>query len=296
VYNQIILDLNFAEQNLPTTQGSSYFNVTRAHRNTAIALKSRVYLTMGRYADVITEANKIVPTTAPYTAASGVANGLNSSISAVFAAPQETTESILSFPFTAQDPPGTQNQLAYYFLPAPLGNGEYSLNTGTGSIYANAGWTSGDLRRTNFVLPVTTGTGTNVRTDYFLSKYPNGTPYTDKAPVIRYSEVMLSLAEALVRTNGAADTRALALLNAVRTRSSGTAYTGFNSASDFIDAILLERRIEFLGEGIRNIDIMRLNTTIPGKGSISEVTNSNPLYVWPIPSSELSTNTLMTRN
>jgi hypothetical protein len=301
VYDQIILDLNAAETALPTSytagQGSvsaSTLNVTRAHRNTAIALKTRVYLTMGRYSDVVLEANKLVPTAAPYVAPSGgVANALNSSIVSVFAAPQETAESILSFPFTAQDTPGTQNQLAYYYLPTSLGgNGEYGLNTNTGAttggILANAGFGASDVRRTSFVAAV--------GSERFLTKYPTGTPYTDKAPVIRYSEVMLSLAEALVRTNGAADTRALALLNAVRTRSSGTAYTGFTSASDFIDAILLERRIEFLGEGIRNIDIMRLNATIPGKGSISEVTNSNPLYVWPIPSSELSTNTLMTRN
>jgi hypothetical protein len=297
VYDQILLDLNAAETALPTSytagQGSvsaATLNVTRAHRNTAIALKTRVYLTMGRYSDVVREANKLVPTAAPYVAPSGgVANALNASIVNVFAAPQETTESILSFPFTAQDTPGTQNQLAYYYLPTSLGgNGEYGLNTGTGGILANAGFGASDVRRTSFV--------TAVGNERFLTKYPTGTPYTDKAPVIRYSEVMLSLAEALVRTNGATDTRALALLNAVRTRSSGTAYTAFTSASDFIDAILLERRIEFLGEGIRNIDIMRLNATIPGKGSISAVDPTNPLYVWPIPSSELSTNTLMTRN
>jgi hypothetical protein len=294
VYDQILLDLNAAEKDLPTNQGSSTLNVTRAHRNTAIALKTRVYLTMGRYSDVVTEANKLVPTAAPYVAANGgVANALNSSITAVFAAPQETAESILSFPFTAQDPPGTQNQLAYYYLPSQLGGGgEYGLNTSTsattGGILANPGFGTNDVRRTSFVAAV--------GTERFLTKYPTGTPFTDKAPVIRYSEVMLNLAEALVRTNGAADTRALALLNAVRTRSNGTAYTGFTSATDFINAILLERRIEFLGEGIRNIDIMRLNATIPGKGSVGEVTSTSPNYVWPIPSTELSTNNLMTRN
>jgi hypothetical protein len=306
VYEQILLDLNAAETDLPAsytaTQGSvaaSTLNVTRAHRNTAIALKTRVYLTMGLYTDVTREANKLVPTTAPYIAANGgVSNALNSSITNVFAAPQETSESILSFPFTAQDAPGTQNQLAYYYLPVALGgNGEYGLNAGAGSLLANTtGFASNDIRRSSFVYPVTTTTGGTTRTEYFLTKYPTGTPYTDKAPIIRYSEVMLSLAESLVRTNGAADTRALALLNAVRTRSNGTAYTGFTSTSNFVDAILLERRIEFLGEGIRNIDIMRLNATIPGKGSISAVEPTNPLYVWPIPSSELATNTLMTRN
>lgn len=293
VYDQILLDLNFAEQNLPLTQGSSSQNVIRAHRNTAIALKTRVYLTMGRYTDVITEANKLVPTAAPYVAATGVANGLNSSITAVFAPPQETTESILSFPFTAQDPPGTQNQLGYYYLPASLtgigANGDYYLNAAAGGLLANTGFATTDVRRSSFVIQAG---GLN-----YLYKYTTGTPFTDKAPVIRYSEVMLSLAEALVRTNNAVDTRALALLNAVRTRSNGTAYTAAAlTPATMIDAILLERRIEFLGEGIRNIDIMRLNATIPAKSTISEVPNTSPAYVWPIPSTELATNNLMTRN
>lgn len=295
VYAQIIADLNFAEQNLiPAYTGTTAatLNVTRAHRNTAIALKTRVYLTMGRYSDVITEANKIVPAAAPYVASMGVANALNSSITNVFAVPQETTESILSFPFSAQDTPGTQNQLAYYYLPGPTGNGEYSLNTLAGSILANPGFATTDVRRGSNFLVVS-------NTESFLRKYPTGTPFTDKAPVIRYAEVMLSLAEARVRASNTVDAQSLALLNAVRTRSNPAgAYTAasFASASAFTDAVLLERRIEFLGEGIRNTDIMRLNATIPEKGPVKEVPPSSTLYVWPIPSSELLTNNLIVRN
>jgi len=269
---------------------TSTLNVTRAHRNTAIALKTRVYLSMGRYDDVIREANKLVPTTAPYVAPNGVPNALVSSVAAVFAAPQETTESILSFPFTAQDTPGTQNQLAYYYLPSSLGgNGEYGLNTGAGSIVANSGWDAADARRTNFVV--------KVGTESFLKKYPTGTPYTDKAPVIRYAEVLLNLAEARVRSTNSVDAQGLALLNAVRTRSLPTgAYPTFTSVSAMTDAILLERRIEFLGEGLRDNDLMRLDATIPGKGSVGAVDPTNTLYVWPIPATELATNQLMTRN
>ncbi|TPG67467.1 RagB/SusD family nutrient uptake outer membrane protein [Hymenobacter nivis] len=291
VYAQILSDLNFAETNLPLTYGSATLNVTRAHRNTAIALKTRVYLSMGRYADVITEANKLVPTAAPFAASSGVANALNASVTAVFAAPQETAESILSFPFTAQDPPGTQNQLAFYYLPASLGGGgEYGLNTGAGSIYANTNWAATDARRVNFVA--------KSGTEYFLTKYPNGTPFIDKAPVIRYAEVLLNLAEARVRSTNTVDAQALVLLNAVRSRSSATPYTaaGLGTVAATTDALLLERRIEFLGEGLRNMDLMRLGATIPGKGSIGAVEPTNVLYVWPIPSTELATNALMTRN
>ncbi|MCI1189067.1 RagB/SusD family nutrient uptake outer membrane protein [Hymenobacter sp. DH14] len=295
VYTQILADLTFAEQNLPATYpagANPSLNVTRAHRNTAIALKTRVYLSMGRYADVITEANKLVPAAAPFVAPTGVPHALSASIATVFAPTQETAESILSFPFTAQDAPGTQNQLAYYYLPTSLGgNGEYGLNTAAGGILADPGFAATDARRTALI--ATSGT------ESFLKKYPTGTPYTDKAPVIRYAEVLLNLAEARVRTTNSVDPQALALLNAVRGRSNPTGvYTAasFASASALTDAILLERRIEFLGEGIRNFDIMRLNATIPGKGSVPAIPNTSTNYVWPIPSSELAVNTLMTRN
>lgn len=303
VYKQIIADLNFAETSLPLTYGNSFDNVTRAHRNTAIALKTRVYLTMGQYDNVIREAEKIIPATAtaaPFTATSGVANALNASIATVFATPQETTESILSFPFTAQNTPGGQNSLASFYLPSQLlttapiynGNGaEYVLNTTTGSIYANTGWAATDTRRTSFVAQV----GTN----YFLTKYLTGPVFIDKAPVIRYSEVLLNLAEARVRSTNTINTQALALLNAVRGRSNAAGvYTaaGLGSVGAMIDALLLERRIEFLGEGLRNTDLLRLGATIPAKGSAPAIPSTDVRYIWPIPSSELSTNTLMTRN
>ena len=294
VYTKILADLDFAEQNLPLTNGTAPLNVTRAHRNTAIALKTRVYLSMAKYDDVIREANKLVPAAGPFVAPSGVPNALNASVAAVFTGAQETTESILSFPFTSQDQPGTQNQLAFYYLPqGGGGNGEYSLNSGPGSILSNPAWAATDARRTNFVL--VSGT------ESYLKKYPTGSPnpYTDKAPVIRYPEVMLSLAEARARTTNTVDPQALLLLNAVRGRSNPAGvYTaaGFASATALIDAILLERRIEFLGEGIRNIDIMRLLAPIPGKGSVSAVNPGDMNYVWPIPFTELATNKLMTRN
>lgn len=292
VYAQILADLDFATKNLPLTYGSATLNTTRAHRNTAIALQTRVYLTMGQYDNVITAANRLVPASAPFAASTGVANALNASIVDVFTSPQETPESILSFPFTAQNTPGTQNQLGFYYLPTsnpggPTGGGEFYLNA-AGIIANTTALSATDVRRTSFVIK----SGGNS----YLAKYFGGTPYIDKAPVLRYPEVMLSLSEALFRTNGPTDARALALLNAVRTRSKGTAYSSFASTDAAVNAVLLERRIEFLGEGIRNIDIMRLNATIPGKGSVSAVPPSSANYVWPIPASELQTNTLITRN
>jgi hypothetical protein len=147
VYAQIIADLDFAETNLPLTYTTAALNTTRAHRNTAIALKTRVFLNMQDYTRVITEANKIVAqNTAPFSATSGVAHALQANIVNVFRTPYTTTESVLSMPMTstAGDNPGTQNQLGFYWSKS-TGNGEFSLNPS--GIIANAGWTAADARR-----------------------------------------------------------------------------------------------------------------------------------------------------
>lgn len=289
VYAQIIKDLNDAETGLPLTYSSAYNNTTRAHRNTAIAFKTRVYLSMQQYANVITEANKIVSATAPFTATTGVAHALQSDITNVFKS-YTTTESILSMPMTTTtgDYPGTQNQLAYYFSKS-VGNGEYSLNPS--GIYADPAWTANDKRR-SFVSVISSKPWLN-------NKYATGSPYTDYVPVIRYSEVLLNLAEARARATGTVDAQALALLNAVRGRSDASAvYTAasFATSTDLINAILKERRIEFLGEGLRNNDLMRLLQTIPAKGTAQAKTPSDVGYIWPISADELALNTLMTDN
>ncbi|MEP6747960.1 MAG: RagB/SusD family nutrient uptake outer membrane protein [Bacteroidota bacterium] len=301
VYAQILKDLNDAETGLPLTytgSTASYNNVTRAHRNTAIAFKTRVYLSMQQYANVITEANKIVSASAPFTATAGVANALQANIANVFSA-YTTSESIFSMPMTntTGDYPGTQNQLGYYFSPTAanggVGNGEYAMNDQ--GIIADPGWTATDKRRTTFVS--TSGTGSTLR--YWCTKYKTGGNYTDYVPVIRYSEVLLNLAEAKVRSTNTIDAQAVALLNAVRNRSdAATTFTAgsFATSTDLANAILKERRIEFFGEGLRNNDLMRLLQTIPAKGTAQSKAPSDVGYIWPISSNELSLNKLAVDN
>lgn len=290
VYTQILSDLNFAEANLPLNYSTALLNTTHAHRNSAIAYKTRVYLTMQNYASVITEANKIVSATAPFTATTGVNHSLNPNIVNVFRSPYTSTESILSMPMstTAGDNPGTQNQLGYYYSRTPTGNGngEFSLNPS--GIIADAGWTVADARR-SFNATVS-------GKPYLNTKYNAPSPFTDYTPIMRYSEVLLNLAEALARTNAGVDARALALLNAVRQRSDPAVILAPATQAALIAAILNERRIEFLGEGLRNIDLMRLLQTIPAKGSIPAKASTEAGYIWPISSDEMALNHLMTDN
>jgi len=296
IYKQIISDLDSAEAGLPLTYTSATLNITRAHRNTAIALKTRVYLSMQNYAKVITEANKIVTATAPFTATTGVAHALQSDITKVFVSPNTTTESILSMPFvTGSDVPGTQNSVGSYYLPSSgytnAGAGEYSLNAS--GVVADPGWTATDKRR-SFIFTTTDG-------KQWLIKYPLGTKtsYVDWTPVIRYSEVLLSLAEARARSTNTVDAQAVALLNAVRNRSdAATTYTtaSFANPTALFNAILQERNIEFLGEGLRSPDLMRLGLTIPGKSVVNAVAPTDNSYIWPISSNELLYNHLMSPN
>jgi len=294
VYAQILSDLNFAEANLPLSNAAaaaSAANITRAHRNTAISLKTRVYLSMQKYDKVIEEANKIVPASAPFTAKSGVANALVSDYTTIFKAPYITAEAILSMPFTSSsnDAPGTQNDLRSYFYAAANGVGSiFSLNPS--GIIANTGWTATDARRSFIVTSVATQ---NIGKIY-MTKYPTATP-VDNVIVMRWAEVLLNLAEAKVRTTNTVDAQAVALLNAVRNRSDATTtftVASFATPADLINAILTERRIEFLGEGLRNNDLMRLLQTIPAKGVVAAKNPADDGYIWPASSDEKSLNKL----
>lgn len=286
VYTQILSDLDFAEANLPLTYANAYDNTTRAHRNTAIALKTRVYLSMRQYDKVILEANKIVSATAPFKATTGVAHQLSPTISAVFAAPYTTSESVFSFAFTTLDAPTTAG---IYYNPSPNGSGHNPLNPA--GIIGNTGWKTTDARR---AFNQVSGSST------WLRKWPkNPSSESDYATCIRYAEILLNLAEATVRQNNTVDARAVELLNAIRQRSDPTTVftiAGFATMQDLLDQIATERRIELLGEGFRSFDRLRLGQTLLGKSSVPTINSSDIQYIWPIPLTELLINSDCTQN
>ncbi|HCF03273.1 MAG TPA: RagB/SusD family nutrient uptake outer membrane protein [Flavobacterium sp.] len=287
IYKQVIDDLNAAETNLPLSNSTALNNTTRAHRNTAIALKTRVYLSMGKYAEVITEANKIVSSSAPFTSSTGVTHALAPSISSVFGK-STTSENVFSFPYSSNDTPGTQNSLVFYYNASSVGGGEYSLAP-TG-IISNSGWKSTDARRNFNVL--TSGKS-------YVHKWTAPQTDPDFVPVIRYAEVLLNLSEAIARNTNSVDSRAVALLNSVRGRSDATtvfSVSSFATVQNLIDQILTERRIELLAEGFSSPDIMRLGQNFPVKGSAPAVAKTDTQYLWPIPLNELLYNKLCVQN
>ncbi len=284
VYTQILKDLNEAEPDVRLAHANALLNTTRAHKNSVIALKTRVYLNMGNFAKVIEEAKKIVPDNAPYIASTGVANSLNSSIIEIFSTNYTTNESMFSMPMTELNSVTGQSSLGFEYNV----NTEYSLNAG--GVIGDTEWKTTDARRSGFVRISNANS--------FLRKYAKTSPFLDYVPVVRYAEVLLNYAEAAAKTGDL--TKATALLTAVRKRSDASYVfpaTAISTGTALVNTILKERRIELIGEGFRSNDILRNLLPIPAKGSGSlsspAVLPSAPEYIFPIPNAEISANKLL---
>lgn len=280
VYEQVLKDLNEAETEVPATYSTPLLRSTKAHKNTIAALKTRVLLAKGDYAGVITEANKIVSATAPFKSPTGVAHELQADISSVFKTPYTSVESIFSFPMAETNAPGTQNQIGYYFN---AGNIEYYVNTGATGIYSNPQFRATDVRKT--LLTATHATAGN---NPIITKFSGVSPFIDFVPIIRYSEVLLNLAEAEAEVGS--QERAFALLNAVHRRSDATYDFGTLDKAGLVSAILTERRIELLAEGFRTNDILRRGQPINSFGAGALIQPTDARYIFGIPLSETQTN------
>ncbi|MBC9930633.1 RagB/SusD family nutrient uptake outer membrane protein [Chitinophaga qingshengii] len=289
-YDQIIRDLDSAETLLPKS-----ISAVKGNYYSAIALKMKVYLYMGQYDKVIAESAKIV--TGTFTSTGG--HKLEADLKNLYTPKYSGKEAVIYMPFgpAPGDAPGTQTQLGYYYSPSALGggaNGEYYLSTA--GIIAEPTWKATDLRR-QFILPVQINANT---TRNYLIKYAGGSPFLDYAPVMRWAEVLLTLAEAKVRVSNTVDQGAIDLLNAVHGRSDATTvYTAanFTDAAALITTILKEKHIELLGEGNRAMEIIRQGIPFPKKSAtIPEVPSSSPTYIWPLSSDEMVYNKLCVDN
>ena len=85
-------------------------------------------------------------------------------------------------------------------------------------------------------------------------------------PIIRFTDVLLMLAEAEGRTGS----KSLININKVRTRAGLAAYTSFTSDDDFEKKLSLERRLEFAFENQRWFDLLRFNKTFINSANKAE--------------------------
>ena len=151
---------------------------------------------------------------------------------------------------------------------------------------------------------------------------------SDWTPYIRYAEVLLTQAEAEARNVATVSTRAIDLLNTVRNRALVDPVTETYVAANFptkntlINAVIKEKRIEFLAEGKRWSEIHRLvldpnfgTNGVPAKmvngyanigaftcGNATPTTGTAAVlytdynFLWPIPQQERTTNPIIAQN
>lgn len=316
VYDQIILDLDYAEANLPDTRTGG-LKISRATKGAAIGLKTRIYQHIGTSDKVITEAKKIVGANmeSPIGGYKLTANP-----DGPFLSNSGNTESMFSIENTELDNATVNGSLSQFYTSVR------SLVAISPVIYNANFWLATDKRRTSLIA---LSTAYNAKTPYWTNKYPGREKMTDWSPILRYAEIILNYAEAEVRTNGNTQL-AVDLLNKVRNRSVTDAASQFTLASfadvpSLMRAILNERRIEFLAEGRRWADIHRLakdpvyfvagNTGVSGVPAKANFGNllvtswnaasgvidpavltvkpydySDKRFVFPLPDSETSTN------
>ncbi|MEF9479505.1 RagB/SusD family nutrient uptake outer membrane protein [Chryseobacterium sp. 1B4] len=260
-YTKILLDLDKAEQlceSAAVRSGNS--KITRASKEAAVALKVRAYLNMRNWTKVLDEGIKLKS-----------AYSLTSSPDTPFelASNYNNPESIFSIENSKNTNPGTNAGLAAMY-------NNRLLVCISPVIWRNPKWLPDDKRR-NPAMVRTSSSGVK-----YVNKYKDVTNLADGTPIIRYAEILLSMAEANARLGHTANS--INDLNKVRNRSlsnvASQQYTAasFNNVASLLDAIITERRIEFLGEGMRWGDIHRLlyDDWVPTPGIPAKMANATP--------------------
>lgn len=108
---------------------------------------------------------------------------------------------------------------------------------------------------------------------------------------IRYSDMLLTKAEALFRLSSGGDVRSLELVNSVRARSNATPLTSL-TLQDIED----ERAREFLWEGSRRRDMIRFGSYFTGTWKFKTTTTPQWRGIYPIPQNQLNGNPNLVQN
>ncbi len=275
VFQQILTDVSTESlANLPDGV-NTYDGATRATKAAAHMLRMRVYMAMQDWDNAITEGKAIT------------GYSLVGDISSLFATPFYSTENIFSFPMTDTDAPNTQESVGEYYYDAQIMVLDNAHGITSKSGYNN----SADARISKLTQKLS---GQTILTKAKVK--------TDWVPIFRYSETLLNLAECYVEKGGTDNENiAKGYLKQVRRRSLPDAsdlvlsnsQIDALSGADLKTAVYNERRLEFLGEAIRDLDIHRrgANYDKPSVGAHGLLlTPADDGYIWPIPASETSTN------
>lgn len=268
VYAQVLSDLS--DENIAALPqgGASYDGETRASKAAALTLRQRVYMEEQNWKKAIADGEAITGYSLTTTVADIFNNNINSEV-------------IFSFPMADTNKGGSQQSLAYYYY-----SGTVFVVDPVYSYRSNEAYNLNKDTRISLLQEDLDG-------NYKLNKFTDASSFLDWVPLLRYAEVKLNLAEAYYQDGQ--EEKAKQQLSDVRRRSISAQddILDINSLSGTAlrDAIYLERRAEFVGEGLRALDITRRAENFVKRNGTFSVNDDG--YTWPIPTSERVNNDLI---
>jgi len=284
VYAKIISDLDSAYLIMPATYNTLHAaNSEYLAKYAAKAIEARAYLYKGDYANA-RDAALLVVNSGGYTltpSTSYVAYWANP------AAVSTKVETIFELALNTATNNGT-NGLDYIYAQAGYGD-MLAYN----DLYNS--YTATDVRKA-LILTTSPAKG------FVVNKYSNVTSATDKddIKIIRYSEVLLTLAEAYARLGD--NVNALIYLNTVAQKRDPALAAYVSVAPQLYTDILNERRKELAFEGLRYFDLTRLNLPVNravqagAATSVSTLAIDNVKRILPIPQAETDANPNIKQN
>lgn len=290
VYKRIITDLDSAYLLMPATAISSTYHVTSSNYITkyaAKAIEARAYLYMGDYANA-RDAALLVTANGGYTLAGNTAAFTEYWGSALPGSAK--LETIFELNLNTSSNNGT-NGLDYIYHQD--GYGDILCTDELYNLY-----NSTDNRKSLIVDGIRSSNGAQA---YLVNKYQNVTATDrDELKIIRYAEVLLTLAESYARLGD--ESSAKTYLNQLA-KNRDASFIGYTSTgTPLITDILNERRKELAFEGLRFFDLTRLNLVISrpaeenGYSSYPTVSLTDFRRLQPIPQSEIDVNSNISQN
>lgn len=305
IYNQITIDLTAAENlpdNYPPGAGRG-----RATKGAAKAILAKVYLTLGKWQECADLCKQIIDSNQyalwdDYADVFKIAN-------------RGGKEAIFSVGFG--DAGGAiifweVGQFNVRLLPPQLSvegvQNAQGWQLPTQNLYDS--YDAADRRRAvTFITQVNNPNGSTTTIRPYIQKYwdrvaePEGNGSTNDYPVIRYADVLLMYAEASNELGNSAEAHKYINMVRKRARFNGSVY--LNTVPDYVnlsqqefrDAVLKERRLEFVAEGQRWFDLVRtktLETLVPV--AKPGITPSPKNYLYPIPQNEIDLNPNLVQN
>lgn len=307
VYEQVVSDLQFAEQNLSTTYRVGNGRPTPM---AATALMAKVHLYRGDYAAAVQKAKEVIDSQDYF---------LWQDYADIFKLENMNEgEIIFGVNFSGTLSQGFKpNQYLVRLLPPNLNqNGEGPENSHgwevpTDDLY-NSFHNLDRRKEVTFIESFSYSDGTTVNFEPHIGKFwdrdaePRGNNTDMDVIYLRYADILLIYAEAINEVNNGPTAEAYDAINQVRQRARFNGQIEQNILPDleglsyqqFKDAILNERRLEFVMEGQRWGDLVRMGKLVEEVQN-SDKENATPSHthtLFPIPQRERNINKNLSQN